>query len=200
MPAVLARLNSHKSLDNMLVDIKKNRATTKWAFKEQVLRAIWAFVHPLFRYSPRVFWAWRVWILRLLGASIGEGVHIYPSVLIALPWNLLIGNYASVGDRVILYNLGHISIGATATISPGAHLSAGTHDYRLSDLPLLKEPINIGEGAWVCSDAFVGPGVTIGEYAIVGARAVAMRNVDAWDIVVGNPAKVTGKRPRPKFP
>ena len=158
---------------------------------------LWSLVHPAFRFSPRVFWAWRVLILRLFGASIGKGVHIYPSVFISLPWNLLIGDFASVGDRVIVYNLGRISIGSTATISSGAHLCAGTHDYRRAAFPLIKEPINIGEGAWVCSDAFVGPGVNIGEYAIIGARAVAMRNVDAWDIVIGNPAKIKGKRPPP---
>ena len=184
----------------MLVDINKNRASTKWTVKEQVPRVIWSLVHPLFRYSPRVFWAWRVWILRLFGASIGEGVHIYPSVLITLPWNLVIGGYSSVGDRVILYNLGCISIGPTATISPGAHLCAGTHDYRFTDLPLVKKTIKIGEGAWICSEAFIGPGVNIGEYAIVGARTVAMRDVEAWYIVAGNPAKVKGKRPRPVAP
>jgi putative colanic acid biosynthesis acetyltransferase WcaF len=182
----------------MLLNIRDNQAARKWTRYELFLRVLWALVHPLFRYSPRVFWSWRIWILRCFGASIGSGVHIHPTAMITLPWNLQIGSEASVGDRAILYNLGLISIGAAATISQGAHLCAGTHDYLRADLPLLKLPITIGEGVWICADGFVGPGVTIGDYAIVGARSVAMRDVGDWLITAGNPAKVIAARPRPR--
>jgi putative colanic acid biosynthesis acetyltransferase WcaF len=181
----------------MLLNIKDNKAARKWTRYELFRRVLWAFVHPLFRCSPRIFWSWRVCILRLFGASIGSDVHIHPTVSIALPWNLVIGSEASVGDRAILYNLGLISIGPAATISQGAHLCAGTHDYLRADLPLLKVPITVGEGAWICADSFVGPGVTIGDYAIVGARAVAMKDVADWAVVVGNPARVIISRPKP---
>jgi len=181
----------------MLLKIKVNRATPKWTPREQFFRGLWSLVHPLFRYSPRIFWSWRVSILRLFGASIGSDVHIYPTAMIALPWNLAIGADTSIGDGAILYNLGIISIGGGATISQGAHLCAGTHDYRRAAFPLLKLPITIGEGAWICADGFVGPGVKIGDYAIVGARAVAMRDIGDWSIAVGNPAKIIGQRPHP---
>ena len=181
----------------MLLNIKDNKAARKSTRYELLLRVLWALVHPLFRYSPRIFWSWRIGILRMFGASIGSDVHIHSTAMVTLPWNLVIGSEASVGDRAILYNLGLISIGAGATISQGAHLCAGTHDYLRADLPLLKLPITIGEGAWICADGFVGPGVKIGAYAIVGARAVTMRDVDDWSIIVGNPAKVIGIRPRP---
>ena len=42
----------------------------------------------------------------------------------------------------------------------------------------------------VCADAFVGPGVVIVEGAVVGARAVVMKNVEPWTVVAGNPAQV----------
>lgn len=135
--------------------------------------------------------------MRIFGASIGSGVHIYPTVRIMLPWNLSIGSEASIGDRANLYNLGLISIGPAATISQGAHLCAGTHDYLRADLPLLKLPIIIGEGAWICADSFIGPGVKIGDYAIVGARGVAMKDVADWVVAVGNPARVVKSRPKP---
>ena len=60
--------------------------------------------------------------------------------------------------------------------------------------PLLKPPIHIVDQVWVCTDAFVGPGITVGEGAIVGARAVALKDVAAWSIVVGNPARPVKKR------
>ena len=108
--------------------------------------------------------------------------------------DLTIGEEATIGDRAILYALGRITIGARATISQGAHLCAGTHDYREPSFPLLKLPIVIGEGAWICADAFVGPNVIIGDFAIAGARAVVMRNVLPRAIVTGNPARPTGQR------
>ena len=120
--------------------------------------------------------------------------RVYPNVDIIIPWNLTIGEEATIGDRAILYALGRITIGARATISQGAHLCAGTHDYREPSFPLLKLPIVIGEGAWICADAFVGPNVIIGDFAIAGARAVVMRNVLPRAIVTGNPARPTGQR------
>ncbi|MBL8564833.1 MAG: hypothetical protein JNM89_03870 [Hyphomicrobiaceae bacterium] len=63
-------------------------------------------------------------------------------------------------------------------------------------MPLTKRPIHVGDEAWICADAFVGPGVTIGARAIVGARAVAMRDVADDAIVVGNPARVIKVRTR----
>jgi len=59
---------------------------------------------------------------------------------------------------------------------------------------LMRPPISIGAEAWICADAFVGPGVTIGEGAIVGARAVAMKDVQPWSIAIGNPARETKRR------
>ena len=180
------------------LNIAANRAARKWTSRELALRVLWDISSPLFRYSPRIFWSWRVVLLRLFGARVGAGVHIWPSVRITLPWNLEIGTDTSIGDSVIIYNLGLISIGPSATVSQGAHLCAGTHDYHCADLPLLKPPIAIGEGCWICADAFIGPGISIGAYAIVGARAVAVNDVEPWSIVAGNPARQIGLRAIPR--
>ncbi|MBV7258516.1 putative colanic acid biosynthesis acetyltransferase [Erythrobacter crassostreae] len=128
-------------------------------------------------------------LLRLFGAKIGANAHIYPSVRITIPWNIDIGDEAGVGDGAILYALGPITIGARATVSQGAHLCAGSHDISDSARRLLKPPIEIGSDAWVCADAFVGPGVTIGQGSIAGARAVVTKDVDPGVIVAGNPAR-----------
>lgn len=158
-------------------------------------RVLWAFAFPLFFCSPRLFWGWRRSLLRLFGASIGGGVRIFPSVRITIPWNLTIEGNVTVGDRVILYALGPLRIGKRATISQGAHLCGGTHDYRRADFPLVKSSITIGDGAWICADAFIGPNVTVGDYAVVGARSVVIKNVASKTIVAGNPARHVGDRP-----
>ena len=61
-------------------------------------------------------------------------------------------------------------------------------------MTLLKQSISVGNGAWICADAFVGPGVTVGSMAVVGACAVVVRHVDDNKVVVGNPARIVGER------
>jgi putative colanic acid biosynthesis acetyltransferase WcaF len=170
------------------MDVASNRKARKWSSREQVMRVLWTVTEPAFRYSPRPAWFWRRTLLRLFGARVGKEVHIYPSVRITLPWNLTIGDYSAIGARALVYNLGPITIGRKVTISHQAHLCAGSHDYTRADFPLLKLPIQIGDEAWICADAFIGPGVTIGNKAIVAARGVAMKDVKSGLIVAGNPA------------
>jgi putative colanic acid biosynthesis acetyltransferase WcaF len=176
------------------VDISANRVARKWSRNVQAARVAWSFCEILFRVSPRPFHGFRCALLRLFGARIGRNIYILPSVRVTMPWNLTIGDDAAIGDRVVLYALGPVSIGTRVTISQHAHLCAGTHDWRDPAMPLLKPPITIGDDVWVCADAFVGPGVTIMNGAIVGARAVIVRDVAAKTIVAGNPARQIGKR------
>ncbi len=181
----------------MTHDIAANRGAVKWTKAELLGRALWGLASPLFRCSPRMLWGWRCGLLRVFGAKVGRAVHVHATTRIAIPWNLAIGDYSSIGDRAVVYNLGPLEIGSGVTVSQGAHLCGGTHDYRRPDLPLVKAPIRIEDGAWVCADAFVGPGVTIGSHAIVAARAVAVRDAPPWTIVAGNPARAV--KPRPSF-
>ena len=177
-------------------DIAANRRAQKWSTRELAGRAVWeALRGPLFAWTPRPMWAWRRSILRLFGAKIGRQVHLHPTVRIAVPWNLSIADEAAVGDCAILYSLGPISIGKRVTISQNAHLCAGTHDHRRRDMALLKPPITIEAGAWICADAFIGPGVTVSSESIVGARAVVTKDVPSRVIVSGNPARVLAPRP-----
>lgn len=177
------------------LDIAANRRATKWTLRELLGRGLWEVLErPLFRWTPRQLWAWRRAVLRLFGANIGKAVHIHPTVRISVPWNLSIGDYSAIGDHAIIYNLGPIGIGHNVTISQYAHLCAGSHDFRLPDMPLTKPTITVKDDAWVCADAFVGPGVTIGAGAILGARAVTTRDLEARVIAVGNPAQVVGSR------
>jgi putative colanic acid biosynthesis acetyltransferase WcaF len=125
----------------------------------------------------------------MFGAKVGSNVHVYNSAVIYMPWNLEIGDWSSIGEQAFVYNLGRVTIGSRTTISQRAHLCAGSHDFTDPALPLLKPPISIGDQAWVCADAFVGPGVSVGEGAIVGARAVVVKDVEPWHVVAGNPAK-----------
>ena len=176
------------------LDIASCRSRRPYSRREYVGRLLWSIVSPLFRWSPRPLFGWRRFLLRLFGAQVGDQAHVYPSARVYLPWMLTLGEQASIGEWALIYNLGPVKIGDQATISHRAHLCAGTHDYRDPALPLLRLPIEIGARAWVCADAFVGPGRCVGEGAVVGAGAVVVSDVPDWTIVGGNPAQPIKKR------
>ncbi|MFZ4483471.1 MAG: putative colanic acid biosynthesis acetyltransferase [Chthoniobacterales bacterium] len=178
----------------MSLQIEKNRSNANYSCRELGGRVLWAMCRPLFRWSPRLCWGWRRFLLRLFGARVADHVHIHPSVVIFIPWNLDIGAWSAVGFEALLYNLGPLRIGEKVTISPRAHLCGGSHDFRDELMPLRKEPVTVSDEAWICADAFVGPGVTVGRRAVVGARAVVTKDVPPQAIVAGNPARVIGER------
>lgn len=143
----------------------------------------------LFRPMP---WFWhlpRRALLRLFGARIGRGVKIMPSARIWAPWNLELGAYASVAEGVDLYNPARIVVGAHATVSRRAFLCTATHEIDHPNMPMLSAPIRIGPGAWVCAEAAVLPGVTVGADAVVGMRSVVCHDVLPGQVVAGNPAR-----------
>ncbi|MEO1660392.1 MAG: hypothetical protein AAFR51_05350 [Pseudomonadota bacterium] len=178
-----------------MIDTSTNRQAKKWTRSQLLARFTWDMLgQPIFRITPRQLWVARRVLLRVFGASVHNRVHIYPTVKVVIPWHLLIGEEAAIGDHAILYALGEISIGARATVSQRAHICAGSHDHNHPAMPLLKTPISIEEEAWVCADAFVGPGVTIGKRAVVGARSVVMKSVVAETVVAGNPASKISER------
>jgi putative colanic acid biosynthesis acetyltransferase WcaF len=179
---------------NELFDVEANRKAQKWSSRALFVRVLWGFAHPFFRFSPRLLWGWRNMMLRLFGEKIGAGVRIFPNVQIIIPWNLNIGDHCTVGKGAILYALGEVTIGPRTTVSQGAHVCGGTHDWRDPTMPLIKSPVTIGADVWVAADAFVGPDVVIGEGAILGARAVVTKSVPAGSIMAGNPAKQIGRR------
>lgn len=177
------------------IDITANRRARKWTTRELVGRVLWETLGKcLFAWSPRPAWAWRRGVLRLFGAKVGRDVRIDPTARVSIPWNLSLGDCAGIGERAILYSLGRITVGKNATISQNAHLCAGSHDFRDPAMRLTKPPITVGDGAWICADAFLGPGITIGEFSVVGARAVVMRDVAPGIVVAGNPAVQVGVR------
>ena len=158
-------------------------------------RALWMLVWAtLFRLSPPPLHGWRRGLLILCGAEVGRGAHVYPSARIRAPWKLKLGPYSCLAPGVECYNVDRIELEEAAIVSQRAFLCAASHDYQRRDFALVAAPIVVGRHAWVAAEAFVGPGVRIGEGAVVAARAVATRDVAPWSCVAGNPARIVGQR------
>ena len=159
-------------------------------------RALWRVVQALLvRPSPARAFAWRRFWLKRFGAQMAPTASTRAGADILHPWHLTLGAYTMLADGVRIYNLGRVTIGAHTVISQGTCLCAGTHDHTDPTLPLQTPPIHIGAGVWIGAQAFICPGVTIGDNSVVGARSVVTRDVPAGVIVAGNPARVIKDRP-----
>jgi putative colanic acid biosynthesis acetyltransferase WcaF len=154
-----------------------------------VVQLWWLIQGTLFGLSPQFMYGWRNFLLRIFGAKIGKGVIVRPSVRITYPWKLKIGDYSWVGDNVELYTLGEIVIGNNAVVSQRSYLCTGSHDYTKSAFDIYALPVVIEDEAWVATDVYVAPGVTIGRGAVIGARSSVFSDMPACMICIGSPAK-----------
>lgn len=173
----------------------KDRHISPYSLREKVARLLWAIVQStLFKYSFHTWNRYRILLVNLFGGSVKYSCVIRRTAKIECPWNLIAGDNVCIGDYAIVYCLGKIMIGDRVSISQYAHLCAGTHDYADESMPLKRLPITICEDVWIAADSFVGPGVTIGEGVVLGARGVAVKNLDSNGIYAGNPAQLVKKR------
>jgi putative colanic acid biosynthesis acetyltransferase WcaF len=182
------------------IDVAANRAARKYTRREQAMRVAWTFGIWLYRLSPRPCFAWRRMLLRLFGAKVGAHVVTYGSTHFYMPWNVEIGDWVGFGEQVFVYSLGRVRFGDKVTISYRTHVCAGSHDLEDPTLPLTKPPVTFEPASWVGTEAFIGPGVTIGRGAVVAARSVVVKDVEPLNIVGGHPARVIGLRGGPRRP
>ncbi len=148
----------------------------------------------LFRCSPQIMYGWRRWLLRRFGARVGRGVLIRPDAQITYPWKVSIGDYAWIGNEVVLYSLGDIHVGHHAVVSQRSYLCTAAHRHDVASFDLWTQKIIIEDQAWVATDVFIGPGVTVGRGAVVGARSTVFADLPGGMICYGSPAKAV--RPR----
>ena len=156
-------------------------------FKE----AAWWVVRALF-FQTILPWpsALRVALLRLFGATVGEGVVVRSRVNITFPWRFSAGNHVWIGEEVLVLSLAPVVIESNCCISQRAFLCTGSHDFFSPAFTLQTSPITIREGSWVAAGAFIAPGVQVGPESMVAAGSVALADVPPRAIVRGNPAVV----------
>jgi len=171
--------------------IDLRQSVQHWPLKTKVKRAAWELTQFfLFRPTPkRLGNPWRVWLLKRFGAQIRGPVLIHQSCRILQPWHLDMGEFSAVASNVNIYNFAPVVIGPMSVVSQGVYLCTGSHDYTHPHMPLTWAPITIGSECWVAADAFVSPGVHIGNGTVVGARSVVTKSLPEWTVCAGNPCK-----------
>lgn len=164
---------------------------TPYSRWDKVKRLVWTIVWAVFaRPLPKSLGRkWKIFLLRLFGAKVAWTANVYSSATVFKPWLLVMDDYACLADGVDCYNAAIVHIGRNATVSQRAYLCTAGHDITDPHHHQTSAPIKIADRAWVCAEAFVGQGVTVGEGAVCAARAVVVKNVEPWTVVGGNPAK-----------
>lgn len=161
----------------------------------RLFRAGWATAWLLLaRWTPPPLHRWRSVILRAFGAKVARGARVHGSARIWFPPNLVLREQVLIGPRTTLYNQGRITIGARTIVSQGAHLCASTHDIADPHFQLVVRPIEVGEGCWIAAEAFVGPGVRVGDGAVIAARAALFADAAPGCVYRGNPAVLVKER------
>ena len=156
---------------------------------------LWRCVDTLFfKTSLNFLSCWRILLLKLFGAKIGKGCYISPKSTIFIPWNIEIGNYTSIDDYVYIKSTTKVYIGDYVSIANFVHIIPGGHNVRSRNFASNREPVCIGNGAFIGADVYISKGVTIGQMTVVGARSVVLKNIPENTIAFGFPCQVRSER------
>jgi len=138
-------------------------------------------------------------VFRIILGQIGRGAHIDYGVYFRYPRKIFIGSNVSINKNCGFYasyaiKEARIVIGDNVTFGPEVSLFSAGHDYHYLDLPDIAKSIVIENNVWIGGRSVILPGVTIREGAIVAAGSLVTKDVEAYKIVGGNPAKVIKDR------
>ena len=131
-----------------------------------------------------------------------DGVKMAPNVSLRNGQRISIGAGSHIGERCSLWagdRHGRIVIGHHALFGPEVFVTASNYEFSdrarpVMDQPRIERDVVIGESTWLGRGAVILPGVTVGAGAIVAAGAVVSRDVSAWTVVGGVPAREIGRR------
>jgi putative colanic acid biosynthesis acetyltransferase WcaF len=162
----------------------------------RIRRMMWTFCWTLLArpFPKSTCMCWKRFLLRSFGGKIADTANIYATANVFMPWNLEMRAHSCLASGVDCYNAAPVIIGVHATVSQRCYLCTASHNISSSRHEQTESPILIEDKAWIAAEAFIGPGVTIGEGAIVGARAAVFKDVTAWTVVGGNPARFLKNR------
>ncbi len=151
---------------------------------------LWYYTN-LFFFLSRIFpfSGLKVTLLRIFGAKVGKEVVLKPAINIKYPWKLIIGDNVWIGENVWLDNLDNLIIGNNVVISQGVLILSGNHNYKSTAFDLITEKIELKNGVWIGAKAMVTAGVVCETHSVLSVKSVANKDLKAYGIYSGNPAK-----------
>lgn len=151
------------------------------------------------RRRGKVGLAVRYALLKTLAKSVGENVSVHEDVFIRNPQNLSLGDNVSIHPMCYIEALGGLSVGNDVSIAHGTTIMTTDHNYKGTDVPIkdqgiIEKSVKIEDNVWIGAKATILGGNTVETGSIVAAGAVVTKNVPAYSIVGGVPARIIGAR------
>ena len=169
--------------------------TTPFPFRIKIKGKIWSLVNKtIYKYSPSFFRKYRIGLVKIFGGNIDWSCSLHRLSTIDHPWNLKMDAQSSLGEKSWIYCLDKISIGRKCCIGKEVYLLTGSHDIESKNFNLTTKPIQINDGVWISTGSYILPGVKIGEYSVIAAGSIVVKDVETWTVIGGNPAKFIKKR------
>jgi len=144
-------------------------------------------------------------IHNLCGCQIESGALIYRNVL--LLGNVIVGKGSSVSNNTTINGAqAGVLIGEDVMIAPGCCIVAFDHGMEDNGIPMSKQAlierkVTISDDVWVGANCTIASGITIGQGAVVAANAVVTKDVAAYAVVGGVPAKfIKSRKPQSNIP
>ncbi len=135
--------------------------------------------------------------------SIGDDVYVGHQAILKgyYKGEMVIGAGTWIGSQCFFHSAGGIRIGEDVGIGPGVRIITSKHGEEGRDRPILHSrvefaPVAVGSGADLGIGTILLPGVSVGEGAQLGSGSVVTRDVPAYEIWAGVPARKLGERPR----
>jgi maltose O-acetyltransferase len=174
--------------------LRLGQAFTVWV--EQWLGAICRSLPSFLGFGVR-FVLYRGLFARLEGFC-----FIYPGAYLTHTYGIRVGRNLHMNGGAFLDGRGGLTIGSDVLIGPNSVLLSSQHHWSDPTLPIVLQghrlaPTTIGDDVWIGANVVVTPGVHIATGTVVGAGSIVTGDTEPYSIVVGVPARMTGKRPRP---
>lgn len=131
-------------------------------------------------------------ILKSLFGKVGDGAKVWPSIRCDLGINIEVGKNSFINKGCILQDTARIIIGKGVKIGPGTILSTTNHGVEpsLRDELYDSKPIVIKDNVWLGAGVKVVPGVTIGEWSVIGSGSVVTKDIPPFSVAAGSPCRV----------
>lgn len=163
----------------------------------QIYFIVIALFNVLYNWLP--FFSLKKVLLKLSGMQIGKGSYIHKPVRFYALKRLRLGDYTTINDHCYIDNRRNITIGNNVNIAHNTRIYTLGHDVNSPSLPDIGASVVIEDDVFVFSNVLIMPGVHVGKGAVIFPGSVVVKDVEAYTMVGGNPAKYIKDREKKEF-